>query len=79
MYPKPGCGDHAAVTVYHKSQPQLITVRGYIGKYHRPPIRDRSDGINITSTGQLIRILFIPPHQGSGAGIAIKADAWVSG
>ena len=21
----------------------------------------------------------IPPHQGSGAGIAIKADAWVSG
>ena len=22
---------------------------------------------------------FIPPHQGSGAGIAIKGDAWVSG
>ena len=21
----------------------------------------------------------IPPHQGSGAGIAIKGDAWVSG
>jgi len=25
------------------------------------------------------RILVTPPHQGSGAGIAIKWDAWVSG
>ena len=24
-------------------------------------------------------IPIIPPHQGSGAGIAIKGDAWVSG
>ena len=26
-----------------------------------------------------IYIIYIPPHQGSGAGIAIKGDAWVSG
>ena len=24
-------------------------------------------------------MFFVPPHQGSGAGIAIKGDAWVSG
>ena len=24
-------------------------------------------------------ITYVPPHQGSGAGIAIKGDAWVSG
>ena len=30
--------------------------------------------------GRPLRALtHVPPHQGSGAGIAIKGDAWVSG
>ena len=28
---------------------------------------------------KLSRVALVPPHQGSGAGIAIKGDAWVSG
>ena len=32
-----------------------------------------------TGTTPLVENPEIPPHQGSGAGIAIKGDAWVSG
>ena len=44
-----------------------------------PPGLDLGQGGIRVGLGEVTSSQVIPPHQGSGAGIAIKGDAWVSG